>query len=173
MINPFFFSPWLIGGVAVALIAAGGLGYIKGYSSGVDSLSEKLTLCETNLSTIKGAQDELAKKNAATRKQSDRVSKDAGVEWDNRRAAGGNPVIYRVRDAACASGASAVRVPDATGKPDATAAQPAVDTPGTVALTGEELNTRLNAMELDAAQLAHLIAFIRRQDDTINNNQRE
>ncbi len=164
MINPLFLNPWLIGGAAIALLAVGAVAYTKGYTSGVDSLADDLTLCETNLSTIKGAQDALAKENAAIQRRSNDIVKDVSLAWDAALRAGGRPVTYRVRNA-CPSGAGEVHVPNAAGQPANSPEESRFGASGDVALTVEQINTRLNNAEQDAAQLAHLIQFINQQKE--------
>lgn len=165
MINPLFLNPWLIGGAAIAVIAIGAVSYTKGYTSGVGSLADDLTACETNLSTIKGAQDALAKENAAIQRRSDDLVKDVSLAWDASLNAARRPVTYRVRNAACPSGAGEVHVPDAAGQPANGPEEPRLGAAGDVALTVEQINTRLNNAEQDAAQLAHLIQFINQQKE--------
>lgn len=162
MLSPL--NPWLIAGAAMALLVAGGVGYTKGYLSGVDSLTDDLVACNTTLNTVKEQQHALAKANDDLRKQSDAVTAERDLAWSAARdRAAVAPRVIRVRDAACSSDGKVHVSQPATGTDEAASGVRVGET-GVVTLTLEEVNARINASELAYAQLAHLVAWVEDQE---------
>lgn len=148
--------------IGALLFAFWSFAWSNGYTAGALSNAEPLAACKTTLSQVEAAHESLAKENEQQRLLSDRLVEDVSNAWDSALRSAGSRITYRVRDRKDC-GAGEMHVPDATGQPDAAAAKPEVDQAGTVALTVEQINDRLNTFERDAAQLAHLIAFINKQ----------
>ncbi len=147
--------PYKLAGAAVALIAAGAWGFSLGLAWNADDLAE----CESTIETIKGVQYELEQKAEHQRLVSERITQDVSKRWaDALRIAESNPRIVRVRqDCGGTGGMPSVSIP-ATGLSTGTS----IEGLNTV-LDAAACEKRLNDGIVDAAQLAHLIYWVKQQ----------
>lgn len=158
----------LIGGGIAALVLAAlltafwAIAWGKGYRAGALSNAEPLAVCETSLATIKETQDALDAAYRSNQQRLAEISADRDLAWRTARdAAAVKPRVIRVRDAIAGSCTTEqMRVPNAAEESVAAAEEPGLGTPGVTTLTIAEIERRLNNAEQDAAQLAHLIAWI-------------